>query len=103
MTTNERTIFSEEHEIFRQTVRRFVDREIVPYHAKWEEDGIVPRELWLKAGAAGLLCCTVPEEYGGVGRAHPFYHPRLRRVWGFPATGAGPFLPYHPGASHPLF
>ena len=47
----ERTIFSEEHDIFRQTVRRFVEREIVPFHAKWEEDGIVPRELWLKAGA----------------------------------------------------
>ena len=62
----ERTIFREEHEIFRQTVRRFVDREIVPFHAKWEEEGIVPRELWLKAGAAGLLCCTVPEEYGGM-------------------------------------
>jgi len=61
----ERTIFREEHEIFRQTVRRFVDREIVPFHAKWEEDGIVPRALWLKAGAAGLLCCTVPEEYAG--------------------------------------
>jgi acyl-CoA dehydrogenase len=36
----ERTIFREEHEIFRQTVRRFVEREIVPYHAQWEEDGI---------------------------------------------------------------
>ena len=63
----ERTIFREEHHIFRKTVRRFVDREIVPFHAQWEKDGIVPRELWLKAGAEGLLCCTVPEEYGGQG------------------------------------
>ncbi len=63
----ERTIFREEHNIFRESVRRFVDREIVPFHAQWEKDGIVPRELWLKAGAEGLLCCTVPEEYGGMG------------------------------------
>ena len=63
----ERSLFREEHEIWRATVRRFVEKEIVPFHAKWEEDGIVPRELWLKAGAAGLLCCTVPEEYGGAG------------------------------------
>ena len=63
----ERTIFREEHHIFRETVRRFIEREIVPFHAQWEKDGIVPRELWLKAGAAGLLCCTVPEEYGGMG------------------------------------
>ena len=51
----ERTIFREEHHIFRESVRRFVDREIVPFHAQWEKDGIVPRELWLKAGAEGLL------------------------------------------------
>src|SRR5262245_29955511 len=72
LTMIERTIFREEHEIFRQTVRRFVEREIVPFHAKWEEDGIVPRELWLKAGTAGLLCCTVPEEYGGMGLDYLF-------------------------------
>src|SRR3981189_840015 len=63
----ERTIFREENHIFRELVRRFIDREIVPFHAQWERDGIVPRELWLKAGAEGLLCCTVPEEYGGMG------------------------------------
>src|SRR6516162_147294 len=68
----ERTIFREEHEIFRKTVRRFVESEIVPFHAKWEEDGIVPRELWLKAGAAGMLCCTVPEQYGGIGADYLF-------------------------------
>ncbi len=62
-----RTLFSPEHEIFRSTVRRFIDKEIAPFHAQWEEDGIVPRELWRKAGAAGLLCCSIPEEYGGSG------------------------------------
>lgn len=67
-----RSLFSEEHEMFRDTVRKFIDREIRPYHHQWEKDGIVPREVWLKAGAAGLLCCTVPEEYGGLGLDYLF-------------------------------
>jgi acyl-CoA dehydrogenase len=62
-----RTVFREDHEAFREQVRRFIDKEIVPHHAEWEHAGIVPRELWLKAGAAGLLCVTVDEEYGGAG------------------------------------
>lgn len=63
----ERTIFEEEHDTFRQAVRAFVEAEVVPYHDQWEKDGIVPRELWLKAGANGFLCTDVPEEYGGGG------------------------------------
>src|SRR5512134_1946598 len=62
-----RTVFTAEHEMFRDTVRRFVEREIVPHHAAWEEAGVVPREAWRKAGEAGLLCCAIPEEYGGMG------------------------------------
>ena len=62
-----RTIYSEEHEMFRDTVRRFVETEIVPHHAQWEKDGKVSRECWLAAGEAGLLCPSVPEEYGGPG------------------------------------
>ena len=62
-----RTIFTEEHEIFRETVRRFVEREVVPHHAQWEKDGVVSREVWLAAGEAGLLCCEISEEYGGPG------------------------------------
>jgi acyl-CoA dehydrogenase len=68
----ERNLFREEHEMFRDSVRKFIDKEIAPYHAQWEEDGIVPRELWLKAGEAGLLCCTIPEEYGGLGLDYLF-------------------------------
>ena len=68
----ERTLFREEHEMFRDTVRKFIDKEIAPYHAQWEHDGIVPRDLWLKAGEAGLLCCTIPEEYGGLGLDYLF-------------------------------
>ena len=62
-----RPMFTEEHELFREQVRRFAEKEIVPYHDQWEKDGIVSREVWAAAGAAGLLCCTVPEEYGGPG------------------------------------
>ncbi|MGH8596933.1 MAG: acyl-CoA dehydrogenase family protein [Gammaproteobacteria bacterium] len=62
-----RTLFCVEHELFRDTVRRFIAREIAPFHAEWENAGIVPREIWRKAGAAGLLCCSIPEEYGGAG------------------------------------
>lgn len=62
-----RTLFSEEHEIFREQVRRFVEKEIAPHHDQWERDGMVSREAWLAAGGAGLLCCSIPEEYGGMG------------------------------------
>ena len=62
-----RTLFSPDHEMFRDSVRRFIADEITPHHAAWEQAGIVPREAWLKAGEAGLLCTSVPEEYGGAG------------------------------------
>ena len=62
-----RTIFDDEHNQFRESVRRFYEREVAPHHAQWEEEGIVPRALWKKAGEAGFLCATMPEEYGGVG------------------------------------
>ena len=62
-----RTIFTEEHEMFRDQVRRFVEAEIVPHHEQWEIDGRVSRDAWLKAGQHGLLCATLPEEYGGSG------------------------------------
>ena len=62
-----RTLFSAEHDLFRDQVRRFIATEITPHHAEWEKLGIVPRSVWHKAGALGLLCTGVPEEYGGAG------------------------------------
>jgi alkylation response protein AidB-like acyl-CoA dehydrogenase len=62
-----RDVLTEEHEAFRRTVRTFVEREIAPHHDQWEKDGIVPRDLWRKAGDQGLLCFDVAEEYGGAG------------------------------------
>ncbi|RJF96778.1 acyl-CoA dehydrogenase [Noviherbaspirillum cavernae] len=62
-----RSIFSEEHEIFREQVRRFCEREIAPHHADWEQAHRVPREVWKRAGDNGFLCCWLPEEEGGHG------------------------------------
>ncbi|MDP1840303.1 MAG: acyl-CoA dehydrogenase family protein [Reyranella sp.] len=59
--------YTAEHEQFRTTVRRFIDREIAPHHAQWEKDGVVSREMWRKAGQAGLLLTDIPAEYGGAG------------------------------------
>ena len=63
----ERTIYSKDHEIFRDSVKKFVAKEIEPHHSKWEKDGIVSRDLWLAAGENGLLCSFIPEKYGGPG------------------------------------
>ncbi len=60
-------VYTSEHEDFRKTARTFYEREVIPFHDEWEKDGIVPRELWHKAGEAGLLCFDVPEEYDGPG------------------------------------
>ena len=63
----QRQLFDADHDAFRETARAFCDKEIVPHHDAWEEAGIVPRELWTAAGAAGLLGFMVPEQYGGGG------------------------------------
>ena len=62
-----RTVFEPEHELFRDQVRKFIEREITPHREEWEETGNLSRDAWLKAGEAGLLCMTMPEEYGGAG------------------------------------
>ena len=67
-----RQSFTSDHELFRDQVRRFIEREVLPHHAQWEKDQVVSREVWLKAGAAGFLCTVIPEEYGGAG-ADRFY------------------------------
>ena len=61
----ERTLFSSDHESFRDSFRKFMEKEIAPFHAEWEEQGYVAREVWNKAGENGYLCMTMPEQYGG--------------------------------------
>ena len=58
--------YSEEHKIFRDSLRKFLDKEVVPHIEEWEEAGIVPRSVWKKMGEQGFLCTSVPEEYGGL-------------------------------------
>jgi alkylation response protein AidB-like acyl-CoA dehydrogenase len=62
-----RTLFSADHEAFRDSFRRFLDKEVAPFHADWEDQGFVDRAVWQKAGANGFLCMGMPEEYGGSG------------------------------------
>lgn len=59
-----RSIFGEDHALFREQVRRFIAEQILPHYARWEQDGITPRALWRAAGDAGLLNCQLPEPYG---------------------------------------
>lgn len=62
-----RTIFSDEHDLFRASARAFLERECAPHQAEWSERGDTGREVWLQAGKAGLLGWEVPEEFGGSG------------------------------------
>jgi acyl-CoA dehydrogenase len=62
-----RTVYNDDHEAFRDSVRSFIKAEVVPNIDRWDEAGIVEKAIWPKAGAVGMLCPTVPEEYGGLG------------------------------------
>jgi acyl-CoA dehydrogenase len=84
-----RTLFSSEHEQFRDSVRRFIEQEIKPHHERWEEQGKVDREVWPKAGAAGLLCANLPEAYGGCGADYLFNVVITEELARAGATGPG--------------
>lgn len=62
-----RSVYDEDHESFRQTLRAFIEAEVVPHYDEWFEAGIVPRELYSKLADLGLFGIEVPEEYGGAG------------------------------------
>ncbi|KRO96894.1 MAG: acyl-CoA dehydrogenase [SAR92 bacterium BACL26 MAG-121220-bin70] len=61
-----RQLYDSDHEMFRDSVRRFLETEAMPQHEQWEKDGMVSDDIWLKAGEQGFLCPMVPEKYGGV-------------------------------------
>jgi acyl-CoA dehydrogenase len=85
----ERTLFKSDHESFRDSFRRFVDKEIAPFHAAWEDQGYVDREVWRKAGANGFLCMTMPEEYGGAGADKLFSVAQMEELARAGASGIG--------------
>ena len=84
-----RTIFGEEHEMFRESARRFIEKEIVPHYEQWERDGQVSREVWRAAGEQGFLCCSVPEAYGGPGADFLFSMIFLEELCRANTTGPG--------------
>ncbi|MGB5076853.1 MAG: acyl-CoA dehydrogenase family protein [Sphingorhabdus sp.] len=67
LDTIPRSAYNEDHEAFRQSVRQFLLKEVAPYAKQWQEDGIIDKAIWPKAGEVGMLCPTVPVEYGGLG------------------------------------
>ncbi|MCL4425983.1 MAG: acyl-CoA dehydrogenase family protein [Firmicutes bacterium] len=60
-------IYREEHRVFRQAVRKFIEKEMIPYLDQWEEKGEFPREMWSRLGRQGYLCPWLPEDLGGIG------------------------------------
>ena len=85
----QRTLFSPEHEAFRDSFRRFMEKEIAPFHADWEEQGYVDRAVWHKAGDNGFLCMTMPEAYGGAGADKLFSVVQMEELARAGFTGIG--------------
>ena len=87
-----RTLFTEEHEMLRTAVRDFFQKEIVPFHEKWEQEGQISREAWLKAGEMGILCPCAPEQYGGSGADFLYSTIIIEELSKTGCTGPGFFL-----------
>ncbi|OUL98046.1 acyl-CoA dehydrogenase family protein [Variovorax sp. JS1663] len=85
----ERTLFTPDHEAFRDSFRRFMDKEIAPFHEDWEAQGYVDRALWNKAGENGFLCMSLPEEYGGAGADLLYSVIQFEELWARGFTGVG--------------
>jgi len=83
----ERRLFTEDHEMFRDNFRKFIEREMAPHYEQWEKDGIVPRELWEKAGENGFICPWLPEEYGGLGLDWLYSVVEIEELANFGMTG----------------
>jgi alkylation response protein AidB-like acyl-CoA dehydrogenase len=84
-----RQLFNADHEEFRQNLRRFLDAEVLPRHAAWEEQGYVDRDIWQRAGELGFLCTNMPENYGGSGVDRKFSSIVLEELASTNASGIG--------------
>ena len=99
-----RRLFEAEHEAFRDSVRTFLAKEVTPHLTAWEADGIVPRELFITAGAAGFLGMAIPEEFGGGGVADFRFNAVLdEEIMYAGAAGAGLGLSLHNDICLPYF
>ena len=100
----DRQIFDEEHDMFREAFRRFIDKEVTPHFAEWERNGIVPRELFASAGAKGFLCMQAPEEFGGGGIKDFRYNAIIGEELMYAGTGgAGLGITLHNDITLPYF
>ena len=85
----ERSIFSPDHEAFRDSFRRFLEREVAPHHEAWETQGRVDRGIWNLAGANGFLCTSMPESYGGSAADLLYSVVLFEEIWARGLTGLG--------------
>ena len=85
----ERTLFQSDHQAFADSFRRFIDKEITPHHAGWEDQGYVDRAVWNQAGANGFLCMSLPEEYGGAGADKLYAVAQMEEIARAGCTGIG--------------
>ncbi|MER5768616.1 acyl-CoA dehydrogenase family protein [Streptomyces sp. NPDC001985] len=84
-----RSMFTEDHEAFRATIRAFIAQEVVPHYARWEREGRVPRDLYRGLGALGVFAVQVPEEYGGAGVTDFTHQAVIREECGRAGVGFG--------------
>ncbi len=100
----QRMLLTEEHSLFRDTFRHFVEKEMVPSNEQWEKDGVVSRDLWLKAGEQGFLGLEVPEVYGGMGLKDATYSSIMgEELARFGTLGAGQGVLLHNDIVLPYF
>lgn len=85
----ERTLFQPDHQAFADSFRRFIEKEVTPHHADWEDQGYVAREVWSQAGANGFLCMSLPEEYGGAGADKLYSVAQMEELARAGTTGIG--------------
>lgn len=85
----ERTLFNADHQAFAESFARFLDKEVAPHHAAWEEQGYVDRAVWSKAGKNGFLCMSLPEEYGGAGADRLYSVAQMEAIAHAGFTGLG--------------
>ncbi len=99
-----RTLFNSDHEMFRDALRKFLEKEAVPFHAQWEDEGVVPKDLWLKAGEQGFLCPCVSPEYGGAGADYLYSVIVMEEIsrlgltgigWGLHSDIVAPYIVHH--------